>query len=185
MSSTPLVLHAPPAAGFDEPFEMLDACHRRVERMLALLERLAAHLASHGCDAAAADAARDVMRYFDLAAPQHHEDEERHVLPALRAAGAAALADRLQAEHAAMALAWAALRVPLAAIAAGRAPGGDGLAGGPAFAAMYGAHLALEDAEAFPAVRPHLDAGALAVIGAEMAQRRGVPLPAGGGPGRR
>ena len=34
-------LHAP-AAGFDAPFALLDACHERVRRSLALLERLGA-----------------------------------------------------------------------------------------------------------------------------------------------
>ena len=80
----PLVLHAAPAAGFDEPFEMLAACHERVQRMLRLLRRLAAHLGEHGADAQAAQAAVDVMRYFDEAAPRHHDDEELHVLPRLR-----------------------------------------------------------------------------------------------------
>ena len=28
--------HSAPAAGFEEPFEMLATCHERVERMLAL-----------------------------------------------------------------------------------------------------------------------------------------------------
>lgn len=36
------------------------------------------------------------------AGPAHHEDEERHVLPRLRATGAQALADRLAADHAEM-----------------------------------------------------------------------------------
>ena len=74
--TSPLILHAAPGAGFDQPFEMLLACHERVERMLGLLERLAQHLAEHGCTPDAAQAARDVMRYFDIAGPAHHEDEE-------------------------------------------------------------------------------------------------------------
>ena len=45
-------LHAGPGVGFDEPFEMLVACHGRVERMLDLLERLAQHLLDQGADAA-------------------------------------------------------------------------------------------------------------------------------------
>ena len=48
-----LSLHAAPAAGFDQPFEMLLACHQRVDRMLRLLQRLAPHLATHGADAEA------------------------------------------------------------------------------------------------------------------------------------
>lgn len=38
MTASPLILHAAPAAGFDQPFEMLQACHERVGRMLVLLE---------------------------------------------------------------------------------------------------------------------------------------------------
>jgi len=175
--ASPLVLHAAPAAGFDEPFEMLDACHRRVERMLRLLERLRVHLGAHGADAAARDGARDLLRYFDHAAPQHHEDEERHVLPRLRAAGAGALAERLHAEHEAMTTAWAALRRPLVALAEGHGAGADALAGAPAFAALYTGHLRAEDELAYPAVRAGVDAAGLRAIGAEMAARRGVPMP--------
>ena len=35
-----------PGAGFEAPFEMLAACHERVERMLTLLARLQQHLLS-------------------------------------------------------------------------------------------------------------------------------------------
>ena len=83
--TSPLTLHVGPAAGFDQPFEMLAACHERAARMLDLLARLLPHLASQGCDEQARQAARDVMRYFDLAGPAHHEDEERHVFPLLQA----------------------------------------------------------------------------------------------------
>ena len=120
-----VTLHPGPGAGFEEPFEMLVACHQRVLRMLDLTQRLAAHLREAGADADAQQAARDVMRYFDLAAPAHHEDEERHVLPRLRQGGQAALADRLHADHTLMSATWAAVRADLSAwpTAAGRRPG--------------------------------------------------------------
>jgi hemerythrin-like domain-containing protein len=172
--TSPLVLHAAPGAGFDEPFEMLDACHRRVERMLSLLARLAAHLAEHGADEAAQRAAADVLRYFDVAAPQHHQDEERHVFPALRASGHAALAERLHADHEAMDADWAALRLPLAEVAAGRAPAPGALARWSDFALRYSRHLEAEEAAAFPAARAALGATEQAAMGAEMAARRGV-----------
>ena len=35
--------HSAPAAGFEEPFEMLATCHERVERMLALQVKLQQH----------------------------------------------------------------------------------------------------------------------------------------------
>ncbi len=87
-----------------------------------LLERLRAHLRVQGCDAQAREAARDVLRYFDIAAPLHHEDEELHVFPPLLAQGPAPVVDlvrQLQRDHAAMAMLWSQARVPLAAVAGG------------------------------------------------------------------
>jgi hemerythrin-like domain-containing protein len=169
-------LHAGPAAGFDQPFEMLDACHQRVERMLALIERLVAHLSVHGVDEQAQQAARDVMRYFDLAAPHHHEDEERHVLPLLRERGHAALANRIAQEHQAMAAAWARMRVLLAVIERGRRPGDleNMAAEGRAFTVLYREHIALEENQAFPLARAGVAAEALRAMGKEMARRRGA-----------
>ena len=55
-------------ASWEQPFDMLRACHDRVHRMLTLLGKLQAHVVVHGVDAQANQAARDVMRYFDQAA---------------------------------------------------------------------------------------------------------------------
>ncbi len=166
-------LHSPPAVGFDAPFEMLHACHERVLRTLDLLLRLQAHLAAHGADVQARDAARDILRYFDLAAPAHHADEERHVLPRLRALQQHALADRVQAEHRDMDARYAAIRPGLWALAQdGRVPA-TGL--WSAFAALYRAHVALEESLAYPPAAAGLDGPALAAMGAEMAARRRAP----------
>lgn len=178
--SSRLTLHAAPAAGFDEPFEMLLGCHERVERMLGLLERLAAHLDAQGGNDAARRAAQDVMRYFDLAGPAHHEDEERHVLPLLAAgpdAALRALAQRLHADHGAMTTQWQAVRADLAAIADGHGPADDARAARwRAYAALYRDHVRAEEAQAFPAARAILDATAQAAMGCEMAARRGAKV---------
>ena len=158
-----VTLHPGPGAGFEEPFEMLEACHQRVHRMLGLLQRLAAHLRESGADANAQQAARDVMRYFDLAAPAHHEDEERHVLPRLRQGDQAVLADRLHDEQARMATTWQATELDAAA------------ARWQAMAALYAAHIEAEESAAYPAVRKSADAAALHAMGDEMARRRGLP----------
>jgi hemerythrin-like domain-containing protein len=178
--TSPITLHPGPAAGFDEPFEMLEACHQRVERMLGLLERLAAHLQEAGPDGPAQQAAQDVMRYFDTAGPAHHEDEERHVFPVLRAAGEASLLARLQQDHLTMAAAWALLRQDLQAVTGGNAAAMDATrnARWRDFAALYRAHIELEEAQAYPGARPRLDAAAERAMGREMAERRGVPGPA-------
>ncbi|GEM_PF-531315 len=100
--------------GFDQPFEMLEACHERVLRMLALLDRLRVHLRTKDCDDSARQAARDILRYFDQAAPLHHEDEELHVFPPLLEQGDAqtvALVQRLQREHGLMSADWALARL--------------------------------------------------------------------------
>lgn len=173
-----------PSAGFDEPFEMLAACHTRVQRSLDLLSRLVAHVRAHGADAQAADAARDVLRYFDIAAPAHHEDEERHVFPPLVASGDAALVaavQRLRADHVAMAGGWQRLRPLLQRVAAREAatPASiDALdAAAREFGGLYAQHLVTEDGLVFPAARERADAATVAAMGDEMAQRRGVARP--------
>jgi hemerythrin-like domain-containing protein len=166
-----IVLHAGPAAGFDQPFEMLAACHERVRRSLDLLQRLHAHVLQHGVDAQARDAATDVLRYFDRAAPAHHEDEERHVLPQLRAAGLAELADRLHADHGEMTRLWTRMREPLLIWTQGGAAALDAELL-RRYVDLHEAHLAVEDDQAFSQARIGLDAADLIRIGEEMAARR-------------
>lgn len=171
-----------PGVGFEQPFDMLHACHERVQRTLGLLVRLRQHLVDHGADAAARDAARDVLRYFDLAAPLHHEDEERHVFPRLRATEdpvLVALVQRLQHDHRCMEAEWAEARRPLQAVAQGVATGLDAsaIAALDRFAARYDAHLAAEDATAYPAARALMvDPADRLAMGREMAARRGTSL---------
>ena len=57
-------------SSYEQPFELLQACHERVERSLQLLVRLCQHLKVQGLDGNARDAARDVLRYFDIG-PDH------------------------------------------------------------------------------------------------------------------
>ena len=169
-------LHAGPAAGFDQPFEMLGACHQRALRMLGLLERLLPHLAARGADAQAREAARDVMRYFDTAVPHHHEDEERHVLPLLRERGHAALAERVLQEHRVMAAAWAGVRAVLVELAQGRWPADQDAVAADwrAFVGLYREHIVLEENQAFPLARALIGAEDLRAMAGEMAHRRGV-----------
>lgn len=174
-----------PAAGFDQPFELLAGCHDRVRRSLALLQRLVGHVAQNGIDAPARSAAHDVLRYFDLAAPLHHQDEERHLVPRLQASADPALqaaAAQMLADHQRIHTIWDALRVELQALTAaadGPAPDLARLrAQADAFVAVHQPHLALEDERVFPAVAQGVDATERQRMGAEMAQRRGVTPPA-------
>ena len=169
-----------PGAGFDQPFEMLYACHERVQRSLDLLSRLVAHVRQHGTDDQAARAAQDVMRYFDIAAPLHHEDEERHVFPRLEQGPQLREAiARLRAEHDEFHRLWGLLRAQLQAVATG----GTGLdidalaQAAQAFVDIHIDHVATENDQVFPAARAQVQREgdtARAAIGNEMAHRRGV-----------
>ena len=187
-----------PSAGFEQPFELLGACHERVERTLALLQRLRAYVQSPGCDDSARQAARDVLRYFDIAAPLHHEDEELHVFPPLlaraqavaagdapgtdaagvasEAAAVAAIVRGLQRDHVAMGGAWAVARVPLQDLADGRidtfTPAQE--AAFVQFAGLYDDHLRQEDRIVYPAARAALAPQAAQQMGRDMARRRGA-----------
>jgi hemerythrin-like domain-containing protein len=165
--------------GFEQPFEMLNACHERVHRMLDLLQRLQAHVQAHGNDAQARQAARDVMRYFDLAAPAHHRDEELHVFPVLLAqddAALTALVARLHQDHLQMEQRWAIARGVLSALDQGTLQAIDTAqaAALEAFASLYGGHIAAEEQAAYPAASAAMGAQAIAAMGHEMMARRGA-----------
>lgn len=171
-----------PGPGFEAPFEMLAACHERVARTLVLLARLQQHLLEQGQDEAARQAARDVMRYFDLAAPLHHQDEELHVFPPLLAGtdvALAALVQRLLQDHRDMEVAWPLARKVLLGIAESPAPEWAPLAPGQTlalngFAALYARHMQDEDHLVYPAAHAALTGDALQTMSQDMMQRRGV-----------
>ena len=157
-------------------YGMLAACHGRIERQLATLERLQRHLPEHGCDVDARAAARGILKYFDTAAPNHHADEEASIFPRLRTA-VHGLADTLVAdlerEHAILTAQWRHLRPRLAGIAAG-ARANLSPKEVAALRAAYAAHIAREEGELIPLAARTFDAGTLAAIGTEMAARRGI-----------
>ena len=166
-----------PAPTFDEPLEMLAACHERIEDRLQTLERLVDYLPGHGADEQARQAATNVMRYFDTAGEHHHDDEERDLFPALRSHGVEPrtleLIETLQRDHERMRSLWRALREALAAIASGTSAGLDPAAVAD-FNAAYRDHIARENAELLPLASKLLAGSVQARIGESMACRRGV-----------
>ncbi|WP_159672657.1 hemerythrin domain-containing protein [Andreprevotia sp. IGB-42] len=164
----------PAAAGFESPLELLLACHERIRRFAGLLVRLGPHLALHGSDAQAQEAARSVLRYFDVAAPLHHQDEDDDLFPALQRRGDAALRSvlvMLALEHDALSIGWQQLRPCVMAVAAGDpAVWPDGQAA--AFARCYCRHVDQEETSVYPLAPLLLDQATLDVLGACMARRR-------------
>lgn len=169
-----LLNQSSPPASFAEPLALLQACHDKVRRFAGLTLLIDAHLGRHGADAQAADAAADVLRYFDLAAPLHHADEEEDLFPALRELGDAYLLrsmDALETEHRDLERLWRAVRPWLVAVAEGGVPVRPAELAD--FARRYPAHADREEAEVYPQAH-RLGADSLAALGRAMEARRGA-----------
>jgi hemerythrin-like domain-containing protein len=164
-----------PAPGFDRPIALLRACHGRIRRYLATLERLAAHLRETGADASARAAAEEIVRYFSTAGRHHHEDEEVDLFPMLVRADPA-LADtlaRLERDHEAMAGAGTELEAALTGLSPATDPAAFA-ATAARFRALYGEHIDIEEARVFDRAGQLLSDGQLAELGRRMAARRGI-----------
>jgi hemerythrin-like domain-containing protein len=176
--SSPIEFRSPDA-GFDAPVEMWLACHERVRRFAALIVRLEAHVARLGADEEAQRSAASIRRYFNEAAPRHHEDEEVDLFPLLRERSGSAeqpaldALERIEAEHLAMAEVWRRLDVTLARISAGDpAPLNPKLIG--QFASGYDRHIDIEENVVLPALLRRLSAADWSSVGRAMAERRGL-----------
>ncbi len=167
-------------ASFEEPVALLFECHNRIRRTLDLLEKLTAYLSTNGCDEKVRSGANDVLRYFDIAAPLHHQDEELHVFPALKNSniiGIHAHVLRMQVDHLRMADEWSILRTPLVALASA-----DMVASWSksledqviSFRKLYDEHLTIEEQLLFPALERYADRDDLEKMGIEMQQRRSI-----------
>jgi hemerythrin-like domain-containing protein len=159
-----------------DPFEALDACHRDIEARLRQLSSLVEGLAS-GPDAPSRALAREICHFFSTVARQHHEDEERHVFPALLASQdpktkQAAL--RLQQDHGWLEEDWLELEPQLDAVAAGMSwYDFDTLREGvKVFTALSRDHMALEESLAYPQARAAMNVLDQHAAGREMAARR-------------
>jgi len=166
----------------EDPIELLLACHDKVRRFTRLTVSLRDHLARTGTgdavDAQAREAAQAIMRYFNLAAPLHHDDEELDLFPALQAIGPASLsADmaQLAAEHAELSALWQSLLPWLEATAVGHhhVPP-DTL---ETFVTSYGLHAQREEDLIYPSAI-HLTTVQRKQISAAMVARRTLPSAA-------
>lgn len=169
-----------PGAGFDQPVEMWLACHERVQRFAALLSRLAEHLRNQGADEDAQVTAASIRRYFNEAAPRHHEDEEVDLFPRLRdrldAQGdrtVLEVLDQVEADHLEMAGLWKVLDAALAKVSRGeRIALEQQLI--DRFATMYRHHIDAEEQVLLPALKKLLGRGDWQAVGRAMAERRGL-----------
>jgi pyridoxamine 5'-phosphate oxidase len=184
MNAVSKIEFSTPNAGFDQPIEMWLGCHQRIARMNSLLQRLVDHLKHHPVDKNAGVTAASIRRYFEEAAPRHHEDEEIDLFPRLldklRAQGGGPAAETvaktiesLLADHEEMARLWQAMRAQLLQVEAGVDPKFDD-AQVMLFVSRYRAHIEVEDGTLAPAFKRVFRTKDLREIGRAMAQRRGV-----------
>ena len=176
MRATPSPADAPGAAVAGSGFAALDACHRKTLALLDELAALVAKLELDGLDPTSCASAAKIAAFFSTAAREHHEDEERHVFPALLESARPEIVQavlRLQQDHDWLEEAWFDLAPHVMAVAAGR----DGYDidvlrdGVPVLAALYLDHIELEESFIYPEARACMPAQARRQMGREMAAR--------------
>ena len=139
-----------PEVGFETPVAMLDACHDKVQYFTGLCLRLATHVQIRGANEQAVEAATRILRYFRIAAPLHHQDEELDLFPALLRLGPPVVDSRriqtlrahieiLEAEHQVIEKIWREIEPWLDSIAKGqKTVNPQGL---ERFVSIYDAHI--------------------------------------------
>lgn len=177
-------LFASPSVDFDHPLDIIESCHGRIRRQLALLRKLAAHVRFKGTDAEARDVAAFLLGFFETTASNHHDDEEddlfpaiEHFAPALELNAVRALLFQLRGDHKKFEGRWSEMRPRLAAMAEGREGGlTEELAA--RFEEGYGQHMDFEERNLLPLARRVLPPDAVARIGKSMSRRRDSPQKA-------
>ena len=178
----PIQIGQKPGHDFTEPIGLLSDCHRRIERFLEVLARVAADAGGRPLNEEQTTALSTALKYFREAAPKHTADEELSLFPRMRESGdpevLAALSDldRLEADH------FRAVELHRELDALGEAwLGGGGLPVESAgrfealvneLRGLYRTHIAIEDSHVFPLADRALDVQTRREIGREMAARR-------------
>ena len=171
----------PSAPSLDEPLEILEACHGRIEAQLETLFKLEKHIRTTGADTAAKEAAQRLLNYFDVAGVHHHEDEEQDLFPILRRiahqdAPLQRLIDQLLIEHQHLACLWAEQRPQLLAVLSGNPEALLPQTIAP-LSEAYRAHIAQENTLLLPAARRYLNAADQQTLIISMTARRKRPRP--------
>jgi hemerythrin-like domain-containing protein len=171
---------------FANPIGLLMDCHRRIERFLQALLKIAADGHGGALDTQHSESLEAALKYFREAAPRHTADEENDLFPALRemagprAAEVIASLDQLEGDHK-NADAWHREVEQIGA----RWLREDSLSADQVIrlktllaclADLYRSHIAIEEQEVFPVAKAELSDSAKQVIGRSMASRRGVPF---------
>ncbi|WP_373766494.1 hemerythrin domain-containing protein [Glaesserella sp.] len=157
---------------WDEPIEMLYACHGKVKSFCRQLQLLPDYLAKNGVNQAVKNDVQQILNYFNQSAPLHHDDEEKDFFPALikQRPEAQTDVDLLEAQHIELHRNWDELSTQLVALLNGEIQQIDRELI-QRFVAGYDQHIAIEE-PLFELGREHLSQEELNSIGQIMADRR-------------
>lgn len=169
---------------FARPIELLLSCHEKISRFSSALSVLSQTLQSNGWDDSLAASADQICRYFNIASPEHHLDEENHLFPALMAAdpqlkNTASVEiiqqlNELIKQHVEFDELWATLNTMLSE----RSEDFTALHTlAETFKSRLHAHILIENKQIFPYAETLLNEAEMKAIGLAIAQRRGIRLP--------
>ena len=168
-----------PDAGFDDPLGMLVDCHRRVERFLSILCRVAERADSRTLSGEETEAVEAALKYFHESGPRHNSDEEESLFPRLRAGDGRDVLDKMQRleseHHEAEALHHETAELYARWIAEGGLHGADRSrlrAATSRLEAIYKEHIRIEEMVVFPRAKSVLDNAAVKAMGEEFRKRR-------------
>lgn len=180
----PVALGARGEHGFDQPLGLMTDCHRRIEHFLGILVKIVEDCRGGTLTDEHRRAAEASLKYFDIAAPRHTEDEERSLFPRLRELNRPGLSDslrklgELEVDHSVASAMHTQVRSGFQCwLASGSLPDAEAQKLAEALAALqalYGRHIDVEEREVFPLASKVLNQDQLVQVGREMADRRGI-----------
>ena len=180
----PVVIGAKRESTFEDPIGLLGDCHRRVERFLGVLVKVASDARGGVLSGEQRGALEAALAYFRNAAPKHTADEEESLFPRMRSRATPEMAAvlgriaELESDHAIAASGHDEVeRLGRRWLEAGTLDPESAqqlVAVLEGLSAMYQQHIEVEEAEVFPAAAAELTKDELKAVGEEMAARRGA-----------
>ena len=169
------------SATFEHPIELLLSCHEKILHFSSALSKLSGALKKDGWNDEITVSSNQIRRYFNVAAHQHHLDEENHLFPAIIALDPEfkqaestqilTILHRLIKEHVESDALWGTLDEMLAEQSDDFTLLEE-LA--QEFERSMHEHARIENKEIFPYAKAHISKDDLKKIGLAIAERRGI-----------
>ena len=173
-----------PLAGFGEPIEMLQDCHRRIEHFLNVLRKVESQFGERELTDDGRRALTAALDYFVNSAPRHTADEEHSLFPRVRrsensdARAVMAELDRLEHDHRRCEMRHALVdQLGRRWLDRGRLEEDQRTclrAALDELASVYAGHIQMEEQRVFPIASQILKADQIREVGEEMRARRSL-----------